>query len=59
MEKEYLDLKSTLMNNRAKYEEMFAGYCFYDYRLAALLDEQGVSSDELIQLFNKSIYYPP
>lgn len=30
MEKEYLDLQTILMNNRAKYEQIFGGY-FYVY----------------------------
>lgn len=44
MEKEYLSLQSVLLNNRTKYEEMFAGYFLFYCRLAALMDERGVSS---------------
>lgn len=52
MEKEYLEMQSILASNRAKYEEMFAG-------LAAILDERGVSAEELTTFLGTSIYCPP
>lgn len=52
MEKEYLEMQSILASNRAKYEEMLAG-------LAAVLDERGVSAEELTAFLSTSVFCPP
>lgn len=52
MEKDYLHLQTVLLGNRAKYEEMFAG-------LAAILDERGVSAEEVARFFSHVVYYGP